>query len=131
MFFFFFYLRHYALSTTPSVSISQWRISEATRNSPVPLQELFRVWIQTIQIYVALPILRTMYTELLVITHCLVGVGTTPSHLLVTAMLVWCICRLIILHSSDGLGSGVQISLCILFRHIGIVPSIANCWFGI
>ena len=48
-----------------------------------------------------------MLTELLLITHCLVGVGITPSHLLIIAMLVWCIYRLIILYSSDGLGSGV------------------------
>ena len=44
-----FHLRFFALSTTPSVSLSWWRISKATRHSSVPLQELFRVWIQAIR----------------------------------------------------------------------------------
>ena len=43
-----------------------------------------------------------MPTELLLITHCLAGIGMTPLHLLDIAMTVLCTCRLIILHSSEG-----------------------------
>ena len=35
-----------------------------------------------------------MSKDLLLITHCLAGIGMIPSHLLMIAMTVWCTCRL-------------------------------------